>query len=242
MAYDIWNPWHGCRRYSPGCMHCYVFRRDDSIGKDASKVVKTKSFDLPLWRRKDGKFRIPSGSGLYTCMSSDFFIEEADGWRPDVWRMIRQRSDIEFFIITKRIVRFSECIPLDWGNGYDNVSVCCTVENKEQADIRLPVFLKLPIKKKSIICEPLLGRIDMERYLSDEISGVTVGGESGPGARVCDHEWVMDIRRQCITKGVSFYFKQTGANYRKGERVFSVPRRLQHIQAKKAGINFEPEK
>ena len=39
--HDIWNPWHGCKKLSPGCANCYVYRRDDSIGKDASIVTKT---------------------------------------------------------------------------------------------------------------------------------------------------------------------------------------------------------
>ena len=43
----IWNPWHGCHKISPGCKHCYVYRRDESIGKDASVVAKTGDYDLP---------------------------------------------------------------------------------------------------------------------------------------------------------------------------------------------------
>lgn len=43
-----WNPWHGCTKISPGCYHCYVYRRDSEFGKDASLVTKTKAFDLPI--------------------------------------------------------------------------------------------------------------------------------------------------------------------------------------------------
>ena len=77
-------------------------------------------------------------------MTSDFFLEEADEWRPECWRMIRERSDLRFAIITKRIHRFMECIPDDWGEGYPNVSVYCTVENQQMADYRLPIYLELP--------------------------------------------------------------------------------------------------
>ena len=79
--------------------------------------------------------------------------------------MIKQRRDVTFFIITKRIHRFAECIPDDWGDGYDNVHICCTCENQKAADFRLPIFIKAPIKQKSIICEPLLEQIDLSKYL-----------------------------------------------------------------------------
>lgn len=87
----IWNPWHGCRRISPGCVHCYVYRRDASVGKDASKVVKTGDFDLPLRRNREKQYVLqPEDGAVYTCMTSDFFLEEADGWREDCWRIMKK--------------------------------------------------------------------------------------------------------------------------------------------------------
>ena len=236
---SIWNPWHGCIKYSEGCANCYVYRRDETIGKDASSVVKNSAFDLPLRKNRAGGYKIPSGSTLYTCMTSDFFIEEADMWRDDIWAVIKQRPDVEFIIITKRIIRFSECIPDDWGEGYENVSVCCTVENQKQCDIRLPLFVQLPIRKKMICCEPLLGKIDMKDYLDGRISLLIAGGESGSDARICDYEWILSLREQCAAKKVSFFFKQTGAKFRKDSKVFGIPRRLQELQAQKAGINID---
>ena len=47
-AMSMWNPWHGCHKTSPGCANCYVYRRDESIGKDAAVVTKTGDYDLPL--------------------------------------------------------------------------------------------------------------------------------------------------------------------------------------------------
>lgn len=233
----VWNPWHGCKKYSEGCKLCYVYRRDESIGKDPSDITKNLAFDLPLKLNRKKEYKIPSGSIVYTCMTSDFFIEEADEWRDDIWQIIKKRSDLSFVIITKRIVRFMDCIPSDWGEGYPNVQVICTMENQKQCDIRFPVFNKLPIKKKSVTCEPLLGPIDMEKYLSPQIDVVVAGGESGIGARLCDYDWILDIRRQCVNKGVSFYFKQTGANFKKGDKTYNIPRYLQHKQAGKANIN-----
>ena len=103
MESIVWNMWHGCKKYSDGCQNCYVYRRDEHIGRDASEVRKTASFDLPLRRTREGAYKIPPGARVYACMTSDFFIKEADAWRDEVWRMIRRRPDLSFIIITKRI-------------------------------------------------------------------------------------------------------------------------------------------
>ena len=94
---------------------------------------------------------------------SDFLLEDADQWRGACWDIIRERADCTFLFLTKRIERFMQCIPEDWGNGYDNVVVCCTVENQENADRKLSVFQKLPIRHKQITAQPLLGAIDLEK-------------------------------------------------------------------------------
>jgi len=98
---------------------------------------------------RDKTYKIPSGKVVFTCFSSDFLLKDADEWRPDCWRMMRQRQDLFFYFFTKRIDRFEECLPSDWGDGSPNVMVGCTVENQEMADYRLPIFKSLPILHKS---------------------------------------------------------------------------------------------
>ena len=160
-----------------------------------------KNFDLPLRKKRNGEFKIPPGTFVYTCFTSDFFVEDADKWRAEAWEMIRCRSDLHFMMITKRIDRFSDCLPDDWGDGYDNVTICCTVENQACADYRLPIYKRAPIKHKIIICEPLLERIDLSTYAVGEwIEQIVAGGESGYEARPCDFEWVMDLRRICVDR------------------------------------------
>ena len=240
----MWNLWHGCRKLSAGCAHCYVYRGDEKRGIDSSVVTKTASFDLPIQRKKrDGTYKIPAGSLVYTCFTSDFFLEDADPWRTEAWAMIRERSDLRFMMITKRIDRLTECLPEDWGDGWDNVTICCTVENRDRANYRLPIYKAAPIKHKRIICEPLLECIDLAPYsIGEWAEQVVAGGESGYGARPCDFDWVMTLRDECERQKVSFWFKQTGAKFVKDSRLYSVPRRLQHAQARKAGINLDTEK
>lgn len=235
----VWNTWHGCHKISEGCRNCYVYRTDAKYGKDSSVVTRNSDFSLPVQLNRNNEYKLQTDEIIYTCFTSDFFLEDADEWRIEAWDMIRTRSDLRFLIVTKRIDRFNISLPEDWGNGYNNVEICCTVENQNRADYRLPIFLDLPIKKRSIICEPLLESIDLRPYLNSSIKEVVVGGESGYYARLCDYSWILDIRQQCMEAGVNFYFKQTGARFKKNNKIYLIERKYQHSQAKKANINYE---
>jgi protein gp37 len=232
-----WNLWHGCRKISPGCKNCYVYRGDERYGRDSREVRKTGNFNLPIRRGRSGAYKIPPGETVYTCFTSDFFLDEADVWRGEAWKIIRSRNDLNFFIITKRIDRFYKELPSDWGEGYENVTIYSTAENQEMADFRLPLLRAAPIRHKGITCEPLLGHIDLTPYLAPWVEQVVVGGESGAEARVCDYGWVLDIRRQCIGAGVPFFFKQTGHRFKKDGRLYTIERKHQHAQARRAGID-----
>lgn len=237
----IWNPWHGCHKKSAGCLNCYMFRRDAEYEKDSNVVTKTNSFDLVIKKKKDGTYKVQEEKGyVYLCMTSDFFIEEADSWRSEIWKMVKERQDLNFFIITKRIERFNVSLPDDWNDGYSNVTICSTCENQETADERLPILLNLPIKHREIIHEPMLEEINIEKYLkSNKIEMVTCGGESGPNARICNYDWILNTRNQCIKYNVPFYFKQTGANFVKENKLYKVSRKDQMRQAHKANIDIE---
>ena len=231
-----WNPWHGCARVSEGCKNCYVFRIDEAHGKDGGEVRLNSEFLLPLKTGRDG-YKMESGETVYTCFSSDFLLEAADEWRADVWKMMRVRSDLHFVFFTKRIARLASALPEDWGTGYPNVTVGCTVENQRRADERLPIFLELPIAQREIVCEPLLSAIDLVPYLDRRrIAGVSVGGESGSAARVCDFAWVKQIRHDCVQAGIPFSYHQTGARLYKDGRLYQIPRTEQHRQAQRASF------
>ena len=83
--------------------------------------------------------------------------------------------------------------------------------------------------------------MDLSPYLGDWVLEVIAGGESGNEARVCDYDWILDLREQCITKGVSFHFKQTGARFKKDGKYYRIKRQFQHKQARKAGIDWEKD-
>ena len=152
-GYVGWNPWHGCTKISAGCRYCYVYRQDEMYGTGvgASLCRRNEAFDLPIRKRRDGGWKIPAGTVVFTCFTSDFLLKDADAWRPDCWEMMRRRRDCWFYFFTKRIDRLAECLPPDWGEGYENVIIGCTVENQDRADARLPLFLKLPIRHRTVI-------------------------------------------------------------------------------------------
>lgn len=238
--YADWNPWHGCTKVSPGCRYCYVYRQDEMYGSEVASSLcrKTAAFNLPLKRKRDKSWKIEPGKVVFTCFTSDFLLKDADEWRPECWQMMRQRGDLWFYFFTKRIDRLAECLPDDWGGGYANVLVGCTVENQEMADYRLPIFKEAPIRHKSIIVAPMIGPIDLSAYLDETIEEVSAGGESGLYARPCDYSWVLSVRKQCIERNIPFRYHQTGARLIKDGRMYRIPRRHQLIQAHKANIDF----
>ena len=82
--------------------------------------------------------------------------------------------------------------------------------------------------------------IDLRPFHIDTwIEQVVAGGESGYESRPCDFDWVMDLRDVCAEHNVAFWFKQTGSKFIKDGKLYPIQRRLQHAQARKAGINFK---
>lgn len=234
----VWNPWRGCRRHSTGCKYCYIHKGDARRGVDTNKIVKTEKFNAPIEKTKTGNFKIKTGQVVYLCFSSDFLIEDADAWRDECWEMINQRKDLHFLFLTKRIERFENCVPKDWNDGYDNVTVCCTVENQEMVDYRLSIFSKLPIKHKCVTCQPLIERINIEKYLHN-VELVVVGGESDKDARPLDYEWVLYLREQCINSKTDFEFRQCGSHFIKDSTMYNLNVRQLCVQARKADINIK---
>ena len=233
----LWNLIHGCHRKSEGCRHCYVFARDEQHGIDTNLVRKTTTFDLPIKRNRQGEWKIPPGSRVMTCFSSDFFLEEMDAWRSEAWQMMRVRSDLTFYMVTKRPERITSCLPPFWEELKSRLYLCCTMENQRCVDERLPLFLYTPLVHREIIVEPMLEAVDFHGKLGG-IERITVGGESGLNARPCHYEWVLDVRHQCREAGIGFHFKQTGGNFHKDGKHYRLPHRVQLSQAARAGIDL----
>ncbi len=213
-----WNPWHGCHKITPGCKNCYMFREKKQYGQNPNLVVRSKTlFGAPL-KWKEPKL-------VFTCSWSDWFIEEADAWRDEAWDIIRRTPQHTYQILTKRPDRMEGRVP---DPPLPNVWLGVSVENQQYADERIPPLLKTPAAIRFLSVEPLLGPVtfrwapwaDYTRVPGrsighlDGLRGidwVIVGGESGPGARPLDMQWVRSIVEQCRAARVPCFVKQMGA-------------------------------
>ena len=108
------------------------------------------------------------------------------------------------------------------------------------------MYLSLPLRHMAVMVEPMLSQVDLRAFFSDYrdacgrplIRSVSVGGESGPDARACDYDWVLDLHAQCREHGVGFHYHQTGAWLLKDGKAYRIPRREQHKQARKAHLDL----
>ena len=240
-----WNPWHGCRKCSEGCQNCYVYYLDGMQGKSGSDIYRTKSgFRYPLSKDRKNRYKIQSGEMISVCMTSDFFLEEADAWRAEAWDMMRTRSDVIFLLLTKRPERVRNCLPKDWGAGYENIFLNVTCENQRRADERLPLLLELPFQHKGLYCAPLLGPVNIGRYLdSGQIEQVACSGENYGGTRPCDYDWVKALREECVSRDITFCFMETGTVFIKDGRAYRIgDKSLQNLQAFRSGLSYQGRK
>ncbi|MBR1750253.1 MAG: DUF5131 family protein [Ruminococcus sp.] len=239
--HDIWNPWHGCIKKSEGCDNCYMYFLDKMRDMDGANIFRTKAgFNYPLQKDRQGNYKIKSGEMIRVCMTSDFFLREADEWRDDAWDIMRQRSDVIFFLLTKRPERVMNCLPYDWGDGWENIFMNVTAENQARADERIPILLELPFKHKGVMCAPFIGGVSIEKYLSSgQIEQVLCDGENYDGLRPCRYEWVKTLHDECFKYNVTFVFCGTGRRFIKDGRMYSLEGSTQSVQAYRSGLSFK---
>lgn len=224
-----WNPWRGCDKVSPGCAHCYMFRDQHRYGRDPEVVVRASDATFFAPARK-ATWREPRM--VFTCSWSDWFHPVADEWRAEAWEVVRQTPQHTYQVLTKRPERILAHLPDDWGDGWPNVWLGVTIENRRFVH-RADILRQAPAAVRFISAEPLLGPLyaDPATRWWDKVRGAGVwgadgydgpelsltgidwliaGGESGPGHRRIDPDWVRDLRDACHVAGVAFLFKQWG--------------------------------
>ena len=239
-----WNPWHGCHKCSEGCQNCYAYFLDKRYGRDTNEVVKNKSnFNFPVKKDRAGQYKLESGSFVRVCMTSDFFLEEADEWRKEAWDFIRQRPDVTFSLLTKRAQRIRKCLPGDWEDGWDHVTFSVSCENQKRLEERMPYLLELPSKHKWVSLKPFIGEIDIEEYLATgQIETVLAGGENYLGSRPIHYECVKKVHDACAKYNVQLIFGQTGNIFIKDGKEYKIHNRTdQMIQALRSGLHYPPK-
>ena len=194
---------------SPGCAKCYMFRDMKRYGKDPNVVVRSKTtFNAPLRWAKSGE--LPEGSRIFTCSWSDWFIDKADEWRDEAWKVIKATPQYTYMILTKRPERIAEHLPEDWDVGYKNVWLLVSTENQKMFDERYPILAGIECWIRGISAEPLLSAINLRGYHPD---WVITGGESDPtDPRPANKEWFKVLRDQTKSYGGAFFHKQHGGS------------------------------
>ena len=207
--------------------------------KDGSHIYRcTGAADYPLRKDRRGSYKIKSGETVRVCMTSDFFLSEADAWRDAAWDVMRMRPDVIFYLLTKRADRIAACLPDDWADGWENVCLNVTCENQKRTDERVPILLSLPAKHKGIMCAPLIGPVNLSAYLyNGQIEQITCGGENYDGARICDFAWVKSLSEQCAAADIKFTFFETGTKFVKDGKLYTIPdKNIQSEMARKSGM------
>jgi protein gp37 len=201
-----WNPVTGCSKISPGCKNCYAERlamRLQAMGQpnyaNGFKVtIQPHMLELPLrWKRPQT---------IFVNSMSDLFHEDVPlGYVQQVFDVMRRAHWHHFQVLTKRSKRLLELNPhLSW---QPNIWMGVSVENADYT-FRIGHLRQTGAHIKFLSLEPLLGPLPNLKLRS--IDWAIVGGESGPGARPMDADWVLDIRDQCQRADVAFFFKQWG--------------------------------
>ena len=225
---ETWNPITGCTRVSPGCDNCYMFAlypRLKAMGVPGYEIKPTAVQLLPERLYKPEQWVKPRRV-FVNSMSDTFHGRVPFDYIERMFQEMKEFGQHTYQVLTKRpgravawwdwqTKRTFAGIPTmtEWP---DNVWVGTSVENQKYAP-RLDVLARLPAPIKFVSAEPLLGPLDLRKWLNDgSLQWVIVGGESGPRARPMEEEWARDIRDQCIQAGVPFFFKQWGG--RRGKR------------------------
>lgn len=201
-----WNPLTGCSKISPGCKHCYAERLalrlqlmgQPNYANGFELTLHEASLRLPLLWRKPRRVFVNSMSDLFhEAVPIDFILR--------VFDVMGQASWHQFQLLTKRAERLEELAQsLPW---HENIWMGVSVENQDYA-FRIDHLRRIGARVKFLSLEPLLG--PFQKLNLRGIGWVIVGGESGPGARPMQLEWVINIRNQCNRSNVPFFFKQWG--------------------------------
>ena len=222
------NPWWGCVKVSPGCKNCYAETYSNRFGNwwgpdGERRFFGDKHWNEPLkWNRKAEKLGIRH---KVFCGSMCDFLEHRKDLveaQDRLFDLVEQTPHLDWLMLSKRLENAFIMQPWITDGFPDNVWLGTSVENQEQADIRIPKLLKIPAKVRFLSCEPLLEEIDISKWIELELQAfgghgsatfprpnwVIVGGESGPKRRPFNPDWARSLRDQCKKAGVPFFMKQ----------------------------------
>jgi protein gp37 len=215
------NPWWGCQRVSPGCEHCYAETFSKRVGlKVWGPTTERRRFGEKHWSEPlkwdKAAERAGTRARVFCASMADVFEDrrDLDDERKRLFELIDETPSLDWQLLTKRPENMRRLAPIDWSGGWpENVWAGTTVEDQRRADERVPWLLEVPAVVRFLSCEPLLEHTHLCDYAWDveQIDWVIVGGESGPGARPCNVDWIRSLVNQCLDAKTAVFVKQLGA-------------------------------
>lgn len=203
-----WNPVTGCDQVSPGCAHCYAKTFAERF-KGVPGHPYEQGFGLRIWpERLDHPLKWKRPRTIFVNSMSDLFHEDIpDDFVAKVFDVMEEADHHVFQVLTKRQDRMVElALDLPWPS---NVWMGVSIENRRFVH-RADALREVPAAVRFISAEPLLG--PLEGLDLDGIDWLIAGGESGPGHRRVDEDWITDLRDRCGDEDVAFFFKQWGGH------------------------------
>ncbi len=211
-----WNPTTGCDQISPGCDNCYAltlakrlkgmgqikYQNDGdprTSGPGFGLTVHPGSLDEPLRWRKPTTVFVNSMSDLFHARVPRQFIAK-------VWDVMGHTPQHTYQVLTKRPERLKRV--LDGLPVLGNVWLGTSIESDRYVS-RADALRAAPAAVRFISAEPLLAPL-----WSLDLAGIDwliAGGESGPGARPMDLDWVRHLLERCKASGTAPFVKQLGS-------------------------------
>ncbi len=215
-----WNPLTGCTRVTQGCDNCYAFalhdRRHEAYlqgngayphGKPIPRQYAKPFSEVQLLpERLEEPLRIKTPTKFFANSMSDLFHSNVpDEYICQVFDVMRRADWHIFQVLTKRAGRLRRLGPLlDWP---PNLWLGVSIE-LDHLVVRADALRAVPAAIRFVSCEPLLGPLPSLDLTA--MDWIITGGESGPGARHCDPDWVRDLRDRCVDRTIAFFHKQWG--------------------------------
>jgi protein gp37 len=206
-----WNPVTGCTKISPGCKHCYAERLAERL-KAMGQANYRNGFDLTLQPQMlDLPFHWKTPKRIFVNSMSDLFHKDVPtDYIKLVFDAMNRAHWHQYQVLTKRSDRVLELSKeLPWA---PQIWMGVSIET-EKYKYRIDDLRKTAAHVKFLSLEPLLSSLGELKLRG--IDWAIVGGESGPGARPMNSDWVTEIRDQCIKAGIAFFFKQWGGVQKK---------------------------
>lgn len=222
-THHTFNPWWGCTRVSPGCEHCYAERMAKWRGHDVwGPKAERRELSANHWKEPIAWNAAAARNGtrarVFCASMADVFEDrrDLDARREQLWGIIESTPHLDWLLLTKRPQNVASLAP--WTDNWPrNVWLGATAEDQQRLDERLPALTSLAARVLFLSCEPLLGPVDLSRWVEGAKRGdnraidwLIAGGESGPKARPMHPEWLCSLRDQSVSAAIRFYFKQWG--------------------------------